>query len=108
MGLHSAAVGLMAVAMAIVTVPWPSNELRVGIKPWVGFSPLAVAAELDLCEGTDVVLVPVSGIEVGGQQVVGARQSAILNPSGGTIIDAEARQVIGQITAALMSHGLIG
>jgi hypothetical protein len=46
-------------------------------------------------------------IEVGGQQVVGDRQPAVPSPSGGTIIDAEARSAIAAITAALMSHGLI-
>lgn len=53
-------------------------------------------------------ILPVAGISINGQQVVGARQSPIVNPSGGTTIDAEARQAIAQITAALMSHGLIG
>lgn len=47
-------------------------------------------------------------LEVGGQQVVGERQEGIVNPSGGTVIDVEARATIAQITAALMSHGLIG
>ena len=37
----------------------PSNEMRIGIKPWVGFSPLVVAVELGLCEDTDIKLVPV-------------------------------------------------
>jgi hypothetical protein len=40
--------------------------------------------------------------------VVGARQPPVPSPSGGTIIDAEARVAIAQISAALMSHGLIG
>jgi hypothetical protein len=53
-------------------------------------------------------VLPVAGLSVGGQQVVGQRQSPVPNPSGGTIIDAEARTAIGQIIAALMSHGLIG
>ena len=46
-------------------------------------------------------------IVVAGAQVVGERQPAVPNPSGGTIIDAEARSAIAAITAALMSHGLI-
>jgi hypothetical protein len=48
-----------------------------------------------------------AGLEVGGVQVVGARQPAVPSPSGGTIIDSEARAAIAAITAALMSHGLI-
>ena len=51
---------------------------------------------------------PVSRIEVAGQQVVGERQSAIVSPSGGTIIDAEVRAAVNQIIATLMSHGLTG
>ncbi len=44
---------------------------------------------------------------VGGQQVVGERQPAVPSPSGGMVIDAEARAAIAALTAALMSHGLI-
>jgi len=48
-----------------------------------------------------------TGLLVGGLQVVGARQPAVPSPSGGTIIDVEARSAINALTAALMSHGLI-
>jgi hypothetical protein len=48
-----------------------------------------------------------SGLEVDGVRVVGQRQPAVPSPSGGTIIDVEARASIAAITAALMSHGLI-
>lgn len=46
-------------------------------------------------------------IEIEGMQVLGAQHPAIASPSGGTIIDAEARLAIGQVIATLMSHGLI-
>jgi Protein of unknown function (DUF2793) len=48
-----------------------------------------------------------SALFVGGQQVVSERQSAIASPSGGTIIDAEARAAVDQIIVALKTHGLI-
>jgi hypothetical protein len=44
---------------------------------------------------------------VNGVQVVGPRQPGVSSPSGGTIIDEEARAAINALTAALMSHGLI-
>ena len=44
---------------------------------------------------------------IGGQQVVGSRKAAIANPSGGAILDAEARSTIGAILTALRQHGLI-
>ena len=50
---------------------------------------------------------PVAGLSISGVQVVGAQQPAIASPSGGTIIDAEARVALDRIIAALMSHGLI-
>jgi len=37
----------------------PSKEMTIGIKPWVGYSPLVVAVELGLCEDVDIELVPV-------------------------------------------------
>ena len=48
-----------------------------------------------------------AGLVVNGVQVVGPRQPGIASPSGGTIIDEEARAAINALTAALMSHGLI-
>jgi hypothetical protein len=48
-----------------------------------------------------------AALVVAGQQVVGQRQPAVPSPSGGTIIDAEARAAVDALIAALMSHGLI-
>jgi hypothetical protein len=42
-----------------------------------------------------------------GQKVVGGRGSPIASPSGGTVVDAEARSAIGAILSALRTHGLI-
>lgn len=50
---------------------------------------------------------PAAKLVVGGVQVVGGRQPPILSPSGGTIIDVEARASIDALIATLMSHGLI-
>lgn len=44
---------------------------------------------------------------VAGTMVVGAQQSAISTPSGGSTTDTEARTAITAILAALRSHGLI-
>lgn len=44
---------------------------------------------------------------IGGQQVVAARGAAIAAPSGGAIIDAEARTALSAILSALRLHGLI-
>lgn len=44
---------------------------------------------------------------IGGVQVVGAQQPPIANPTGGSLIDTEARAAITAINLALRSHGLI-
>jgi hypothetical protein len=44
---------------------------------------------------------------VDGLQVVGPRVAAVADPSGGTVVDAEARLAIGEILAGLRQHGLI-
>jgi len=44
---------------------------------------------------------------VGGKEVVSERQPHVPSPSGGSIIDAEARASIDALIATLMSHGLI-
>ena len=45
---------------------------------------------------------------IGDQQVVGARADAIASPSGGTVVDVEARDAVDAILIALRQHGLIG
>jgi|EndMetStandDraft_5_1072996.scaffolds.fasta_scaffold00330_26 hypothetical protein len=47
------------------------------------------------------------GFFVDGQQIVGARRSAIAAPAGGTTVDVESRGAIAAILAALQGHGLI-
>lgn len=49
---------------------------------------------------------PAAAIRIGGLQIVGARQPGVPSPSGGTVIDVEARVAITAIIATLMSHGL--
>lgn len=48
-----------------------------------------------------------ASLSIGGVQVVGSRQPAVSSPSGGTIIDQEARTAITAVIVALRSHGLI-
>ena len=47
-------------------------------------------------------------VRVDGLTVVRDRQSAIGDPSGGTVVDAECRIAVAQMLAALRAHGLIG
>lgn len=51
--------------------------------------------------------IPATKLVVGGRQVVGERQPAVPSPSGGTIIDEEARAAVQAVIVALRSHGLI-
>jgi len=48
-----------------------------------------------------------SNVTIGGQQVIGARTSAIAAPAGGSVVDTEVRSAVGQILSALRLHGLI-
>ncbi len=50
---------------------------------------------------------PMRKVEISGKTVVSARQAAISAPSGGSNIDAEARNVLVQLLAMLRLHGLI-
>ena len=47
------------------------------------------------------------GYYLGGNRIVGPRQSAIAAPTGGALVDAEARAALGLVLAMLRTHGLI-
>jgi hypothetical protein len=53
-------------------------------------------------------IVRATALKIGGLQVVGARQGTIAAPSGGTVVDAQARASIASILSALQAHGLVG
>lgn len=46
-------------------------------------------------------------VVIGGNRVVGSRQTAIAAPAGGAVIDTESRAALTAILAALRAHGLI-
>ena len=48
-----------------------------------------------------------TSLVIAGKKVVGERQPDVPSPSGGSIIDQEARAAIAALTATLKSHGLI-
>jgi hypothetical protein len=50
---------------------------------------------------------PVSGVSVGGVQVVGGRRPGIATVAGGTTVDAEVRTAVNAILVAMRDHGLI-
>ncbi len=50
---------------------------------------------------------PTRKIEIAGKTVVSMRQAAINAPTGGSVVDTEARGVLGQLLGALRAHGLI-
>lgn len=47
------------------------------------------------------------GIYIAGDRIIGARGDAIADPSGGAVIDAEARASITAILDMMRSHGLL-
>ena len=57
--------------------------------------------------GWEMGTVRASRVVVGNDQVIGARAAAIDDPTGGTIVDAEARSAVSQVLSALRQHGLI-
>lgn len=83
---------------------WRFCVPKVGMRAWN----LDDSAEA-MFDGSDWSVGVMRGarLEIDGVQVVAAQQSAIASPSGGTVIDIEAREGISAILAALHTHGLI-
>jgi hypothetical protein len=48
-----------------------------------------------------------SSVMIGADQVLGSRAAAIADPTGGAVVDAEARAAITAILTDLRTHGLI-
>ena len=46
-------------------------------------------------------------VTIGGQQVLGERQPAIADPSGGSVVDTESRAALASMLTAMRLHGLI-
>jgi len=57
--------------------------------------------------GWETGVVRAEEYRVGGLAVVRARQPAISDPAGGTVIDSQCRSAVGSILAMLRTHGLI-
>lgn len=83
---------------------WRFLAPQSGMSAWNKAAAVPLLWDGDQWRDGDLVC---SGLLVDGVRVVGPRQPAVASPSGGTIIDEEARSAIDAITAALMSHGLI-
>lgn len=49
----------------------------------------------------------VSSLNIGGIQVIGSQSAAIPTPTGGSVVDVEARAAVVSMLNALRTHGLI-
>lgn len=57
--------------------------------------------------GWDGGILSASALAIGGEQIVGPRQPDVPAPTGGAIVDAEARTAISALIVTLKTHGLI-
>jgi len=99
--------------------PWAGNEHAVAcwtasgwrfVPPVVGMQAWCIDADYRVhWNGTvwSAGQLPVAALLINGEQVVGPRLPDVPSPSGGTIIDVEARAAVDALIATLKSHGLI-
>ncbi|MEN9709931.1 MAG: hypothetical protein RIQ68_2339, partial [Pseudomonadota bacterium] len=74
-----------------------------GLSAWS----LSEARALRFTNGRWSDAADVGALRIGGKQVVGAQQPAIAVPTGGGVIDTQARAAISTILVTLQTHGLI-
>ena len=83
---------------------------------WKFVAPVEGAQVVDAVSGHVVIrrsgawesgIVRAQEVRVNGQTVVGQRQAAIADPTGGATIDAVCRGAVASILSALRTHGLI-
>lgn len=82
---------------------WRFLEPREGMRLWVE----PAGAYWQFVGGQWAAAASHGRLIVEGQQVVGARMSAIAEPHGGVVVDAEARAAIVAVLEALRTHGLV-
>lgn len=83
---------------------WRFLRPREGMRAWNR----AAGREATRADGAwEDGVVRASRVIVDGTQVVGARRPAVALPTGGTVIDTEARAAMAQLLAALTAHGLL-
>ena len=90
-------------------VGWTSGGWRV-VAPQPGMTAWSVTDQVFAhFTGTAWLVgdVAAARVTIGGNQVLGARRSAIESPTGGSVIDSAARTAIAAILGALRGHGLI-
>lgn len=58
--------------------------------------------------GWAVDSLPVGGIEVGGAQMFAAARADVAAPTGGSVVDAEARAALAALLAYLRTQGILG
>lgn len=83
---------------------------------WRFIAPFAGLSVLDKASGQVAVFaagtwelgqIRGAALSIAGDQVIGGRLAAVDEPSGGTVIDVEARAAIATILGRLRQHGLI-
>ena len=83
---------------------WAFHTPLEGWSVWLKAQELATRYD-----GTGWVtgVITASSVEIGGDQILTARQPAIADATGGATIDAEARAALNALLAACRAHGLI-
>lgn len=84
---------------------WRFVSPRAGMEVWA--ESLAQPVRFRAGTGWQVGVIAGSRIEIDGIQVIGARRGAVATPTGGAIVDEQARDAIEAILDALRAHGLI-
>lgn len=82
---------------------WFFVQPREGTQIWIG----SIASVARFTAGAWRLGELHGKLFVEGDQVVGPREAAIAEPSGGSTVDAEARTAIASVLDALRAHGLI-
>ncbi len=57
--------------------------------------------------GWQADFLPVGGLSIDGEQLFGAPRSNVMEPVGGSVIDVEARNCLGELLVYLRSQGII-
>ena len=84
---------------------WRMTESQSGTLCWIADEAILAVFGANIWNAD---FLPVSGLRIGSAEIFGAPRAEVMEPAGGSVIDVQARAVIGLLLGYLRTQGIVG